>query len=80
MPVLFDSMLWVASAPLILWFAYSAVIVFKGYERGVVFTLGRFSKVQGLGLLFITPFYPENDASGSAHYCAGGAYAGCHFR
>ncbi|MGZ5802458.1 MAG: slipin family protein, partial [Burkholderiaceae bacterium] len=33
----------------------SAVRIFREYERGVVFTLGRFWKVRGPGLVLIIP-------------------------
>ncbi|GER18689.1 slipin family protein [Variovorax boronicumulans] len=34
---------------------FSAVWIFREYERGIVFTLGRFSKVAGPGLVFVIP-------------------------
>ncbi|MDR3641595.1 MAG: slipin family protein [Humidesulfovibrio sp.] len=36
-------------------FFSSAVRIFREYERGVVFTLGRFSKVKGPGLVLLIP-------------------------
>jgi regulator of protease activity HflC (stomatin/prohibitin superfamily) len=36
-------------------FLFSAVRIFREYERGVVFTLGRFWKVKGPGLVIIVP-------------------------
>jgi regulator of protease activity HflC (stomatin/prohibitin superfamily) len=36
-------------------FLYSAIRIFREYERGVVFTLGRFWKVKGPGLVIIFP-------------------------
>jgi regulator of protease activity HflC (stomatin/prohibitin superfamily) len=36
-------------------FSASAVRIFREYERGVVFTLGRFSKVKGPGLVLLIP-------------------------
>lgn len=36
-------------------FIFSAINVLKEYERGVVFTLGRFWKVKGPGLIIIVP-------------------------
>lgn len=38
------------------WFLSSAIYIFREYERGVVFTLGRFWKVKGPGLVIIIPF------------------------
>ena len=34
---------------------FSAINVLKEYERGVVFTLGRFWKVKGPGLIIVIP-------------------------
>ena len=39
----------------IVWFFISAIRIFREYERGVVFTLGRFWKVKGPGLVIIIP-------------------------
>src|SRR5579872_5408691 len=36
-------------------FLVSAIWIFREYERGVVFTLGRFWKVKGPGLVLIIP-------------------------
>lgn len=36
-------------------FFSSAIRIFREYERGVVFTLGRFSKVKGPGLVLLIP-------------------------
>src|SRR5664279_1582117 len=37
----------------------AAVRIFREYERGVVFTLGRFSQVKGPGLVFIIPLIQQ---------------------
>jgi regulator of protease activity HflC (stomatin/prohibitin superfamily) len=37
------------------WFFSSAIRIFREYERGVIFTLGRFSRVTGPGLVIIIP-------------------------
>jgi len=37
-------------------FLYNAIKILKEYERGVVFTLGRFSSVKGPGLIILVPF------------------------
>jgi regulator of protease activity HflC (stomatin/prohibitin superfamily) len=39
----------------VLWLFFMAVRVFREYERGVVFTLGRFSRVAGPGLVLVIP-------------------------
>jgi len=40
-------------------FVFAAVYVFREYERGVVFTLGRFTGVKGPGLVFIVPLVQQ---------------------
>ncbi len=37
----------------------SAIYIFREYERGVVFTLGRFTKVIGPGLAFVIPIIQQ---------------------
>ena len=44
---------------LVLAFLASAIKVLREYERGVVFTLGRFSSVKGPGLILIIPFIQQ---------------------
>jgi regulator of protease activity HflC (stomatin/prohibitin superfamily) len=44
---------------LILVFLTQAIRIFREYERGVVFTLGRFSKVKGPGLVIIIPLIQQ---------------------
>lgn len=39
----------------VLFFLASAIRIFREYERGVVFTLGRFWKVKGPGLVLVIP-------------------------
>lgn len=49
---------WFTIAPLIVaiaLFLVSAIRIFREYERGVVFTLGRFWRVKGPGLIIIIP-------------------------
>jgi regulator of protease activity HflC (stomatin/prohibitin superfamily) len=43
------------AAVLLLWIANSSFKVLREYERGVQFTLGRFSGVRGPGLIFLIP-------------------------
>jgi regulator of protease activity HflC (stomatin/prohibitin superfamily) len=38
-----------------LWFLASAIRIFREYERGVIFTLGRFTRVAGPGLVLVVP-------------------------
>jgi regulator of protease activity HflC (stomatin/prohibitin superfamily) len=39
----------------VLWLLAMAVRIFREYERGVIFTLGRFSRVAGPGLVLVVP-------------------------
>jgi regulator of protease activity HflC (stomatin/prohibitin superfamily) len=39
----------------VLWFLALAIRVFREYERGVIFTLGRFTRVAGPGLVIVVP-------------------------
>lgn len=41
------------------WCLLSAVYIYREYERGVVFTLGRFSQVKGPGLVLIIPLIQQ---------------------
>tara|TARA_B100001989_G_C24534095_1_gene463359 strand:+ start:340 stop:1098 length:759 start_codon:yes stop_codon:yes gene_type:complete len=41
---------------LVLLFIMSAIKIMKEYERAVIFTLGRFTKVAGPGLIIVIPF------------------------
>jgi regulator of protease activity HflC (stomatin/prohibitin superfamily) len=45
----------------------ASVRILREYERGVVFTLGRFQKVKGPGLVLLIPYLPGNGESGFAH-------------
>ncbi|HLF66048.1 MAG TPA: slipin family protein [Gammaproteobacteria bacterium] len=45
--------------PIILIFLLSMIRIFREYERGVVFTLGRFWKVKGPGLIIIIPIIQQ---------------------
>jgi regulator of protease activity HflC (stomatin/prohibitin superfamily) len=40
---------------IVLWFLSFAIKILREYERGVVFTLGRFSRVAGPGLVILIP-------------------------
>jgi regulator of protease activity HflC (stomatin/prohibitin superfamily) len=40
---------------------FSAINILKEYERGVVFTLGRFTSVKGPGLIIVIPFIQQMD-------------------
>ena len=40
-------------------FLFSAINILKEYERGVIFTLGRFWKVKGPGLIIVVPIIQQ---------------------
>jgi len=40
-------------------FLFSAIHILNEYERGVIFTLGRFSKVKGPGLIIVVPLIQQ---------------------
>lgn len=44
---------------IVLMFLFSAIKILNEYERGVVFTLGRFTGVKGPGLIFIIPIVQQ---------------------
>jgi regulator of protease activity HflC (stomatin/prohibitin superfamily) len=49
----------VAAIILVLLFLLAAVKILREYERGVVFTLGRFTGVKGPGLIILIPFVQQ---------------------
>jgi regulator of protease activity HflC (stomatin/prohibitin superfamily) len=53
--LLFDWIVYGVLALLLAAFVASALRIFREYERGVVFTLGRFTRVCGPGLVLIVP-------------------------
>ncbi len=44
-----------AVAIILLFVAFNAIKILREYQRGVVFTLGRFTSVKGPGLVFVVP-------------------------
>jgi regulator of protease activity HflC (stomatin/prohibitin superfamily) len=56
MPImLFDWIFYVLGALLVFWFLSAAIYIFREYERGVMFTLGRFTRVCGPGFVIMIP-------------------------
>ena len=56
MPIfLFNWIFYFALAALVIWILSQAIYVFREYERGVMFTLGRFTRVCGPGLVIMIP-------------------------
>lgn len=57
--VLFDSIFYIVLALIALSFLMAAVKVLREYERGVVFSLGRFTGVKGPGLILLIPIVQQ---------------------
>jgi regulator of protease activity HflC (stomatin/prohibitin superfamily) len=53
--MVFDWILYASIAVLVLWFLSAAIYIFREYERGVMFTLGRFTRVCGPGFVIMIP-------------------------
>ncbi len=54
-PVPAELLGWLLPALVVVWLAASAIRILREYERGVIFTLGRFQGVRGPGLIFVIP-------------------------
>ena len=52
-------------AVVVVLFLSSAIRILREYERGVVFTLGRFTGVKGPGLILLTPVRAADGAGRS---------------
>lgn len=53
--MLFDTLIYVAVGVLLGALFFSAIKIFREYERGVVFTLGRYTRICGPGFVLIVP-------------------------
>ena len=53
--MIFDWLAYAVPIALLLLLLFAAIWIFREYERGVVFTLGRYTKVAGPGLVLIIP-------------------------
>ena len=49
----------IVAAALVLIFLYASIRILREYERGVVFTLGRFTGTKGPGLFLLVPFVQQ---------------------
>lgn len=58
-PMLFDWIALAVPAALVVLFLLSAINIFREYERGVLFTLGRFTRVCGPGVVVIIPLVQQ---------------------
>ena len=59
LPIIGDLAFQIVLVVLLLAFLASAIKILREYERGVVFTLGRFSAVKGPGLIIIIPYVQQ---------------------
>ena len=57
--MMLDYLSYLFLALLILLFLVSAIRILREYQRGVVFTLGRFTGVKGPGLVLLIPFVQQ---------------------
>ncbi len=57
--MMFDYLAYLLLAALAVAFFVSAIRVLREYQRGVVFTLGRFTGVKGPGLIILIPFVQQ---------------------
>jgi regulator of protease activity HflC (stomatin/prohibitin superfamily) len=55
----FNLTFWAVIIVLVVAFLASAIRILREYERGVVFTLGRFTGVKGPGLIILIPFVQQ---------------------
>src|SRR5437762_4746776 len=57
--MMLDYLTYAALALLVIMFLSAAIRILREYERGVVFTLGRFTGVKGPGLIILVPFIQQ---------------------
>ena len=57
--MLYDLIFYAVIALLVLLFLAAAIKILREYERGVIFTLGRFTGVKGPGLILIIPLVQQ---------------------
>ncbi len=55
----FDWIVQLLAAALVFFILYNAIFIFREYERGVVFTLGRFTRVCGPGFVILIPLVQQ---------------------
>jgi regulator of protease activity HflC (stomatin/prohibitin superfamily) len=59
MPIDINSAFMIVAALIVLYIVAQAIWIFREYERGVVFTLGRYTKTIGPGLTFVIPLVQQ---------------------
>ena len=57
--MIFDTIAYVVLALIVVVFLSAAIRILREYQRGVVFTLGRFSGVKGPGLILLIPYVQQ---------------------
>ena len=57
--MIFDTIAYLALALTVVVFLSAAIRILREYQRGVVFTLGRFSGVKGPGLILLIPYVQQ---------------------
>jgi regulator of protease activity HflC (stomatin/prohibitin superfamily) len=57
--MMLDYLVYLVIAVIVIMFFTSAIRILREYERGVVFTLGRFTGVKGPGLIILIPFVQQ---------------------
>jgi regulator of protease activity HflC (stomatin/prohibitin superfamily) len=57
--MMLDYLAYVALAVIVILFLASAIRILREYERGIVFTLGRFTGVKGPGLIILIPIVQQ---------------------
>ncbi|WP_370302576.1 slipin family protein [Pseudooceanicola sp.] len=55
----FEWILQLAGVVLVIFILYNAIFIFREYERGVMFTLGRFTRVCGPGFVMMIPIVQQ---------------------
>ncbi|MCX2725726.1 slipin family protein [Roseibium salinum] len=58
-PLIFNSIIPLLAAAFVIFVLFYAIYIFREYERGVVFTLGRFTRVSGPGFVLLIPFVQQ---------------------
>ena len=77
--MMLEYLTYAALALLVIMFLSQAIRILREYERGVIFTLGRFTGVKGPGLIILIPIVQQTGEGRSAGDGAGRAAAGRDF-
>ncbi|PJK31697.1 slipin family protein [Minwuia thermotolerans] len=58
-PVLFETLTYLVPVAIVIAIFAAAIRIFREYERGVVFTLGRYTRIAGPGFVLIVPIIQQ---------------------